>query len=72
MFPWAFVLVLAGLLAFAMLGWWWERGRTSRANRARQVVALRGESDAEALLSAAGFEIIDRQLTTTWSLWVDS
>lgn len=60
------------LLTFvAFVGWWWERGRLSRANRGRQRVARRGEDEAEDLLLDEGYEIVDRQAPGAWSLWID-
>lgn len=68
---WLLVVVLLVLLAAALLAWAWERGRMGRGNRARQRVALRGETDAERLLGAAGFQILERQAAARWTLWVD-
>ena len=64
------VLIAVIILAIG-LTWWWSRGRISRANRARQRVASRGESQAERLLQRAGFTIEERQVTRRWQLWVD-
>jgi hypothetical protein len=62
------LLLLAAALAVA---WWWARGRVGRHNRQRQRRAARGERDAEALLTARGFTVIDRQVTGRWVLYVD-
>jgi hypothetical protein len=65
------LLVLA-LVAFGFaLAWWWERGRASRASRARLRVAHRGEEAAISLLAAHGFEVEQAQVTGRWTLWVD-
>lgn len=69
--PWILLGLCAALLLLAVAGWWWERTRLSRGSIARQRVARRGESDAEILLSNEGFEVLDRQVTTTWRVWVD-
>ncbi|MFH1467042.1 MAG: hypothetical protein ABIO70_21850 [Pseudomonadota bacterium] len=64
------LLLLVLALAFA-LAWAWERGRAGRASRRRVARALRGEADAERLLEAEGFEIVDRQARGGWSILVD-
>lgn len=64
-------LLLGLLLAVALAAWAWERGRLARRGRRRRRVALRGESEAELLLDAAGYAILERQATGRWTLWVD-
>lgn len=66
-FAWVLV-VLVGILAFA---WWRARTRVRRGNRRRQVRAAEGEREAEDLLEAHGFVVEDRQVSRTWTLWVD-
>ncbi len=68
LWPWLPVVLLVLLLVFL-----WRRAatRTSRANRARQRVAGRGEEHAELLLERAGYTIDDRQVTAHWTMWVD-
>lgn len=70
------LLVLAvALLALVSLGLWLalllERGRASRASRARVRRALAGERDAEDLLRQSGFTVVDRQVRGAWTLRVD-
>ncbi len=78
MIPWSQLdpLVLAvAALTLALLGalalWWRARTRIARANRWRQRGARVGEEAAEQLLGDAGFRVLDRQVTTTWTMWVD-
>ena len=61
----------AVLLLLALFAWWWETLRGSRRSKARLRVAAKGESDAEALLADAGYEILDRQVRRVWSLEID-
>lgn len=68
---WLLVLLLALLLLLALVAWAWERGRASRASRARVRVAAEGEEAAEALLEAAGFTVVDRQVWAEWTMVVD-
>src|SRR5262245_20393629 len=55
----------------ALLGWWRAGSRMARGNRARQALARAGEDDAEALLAALGYEVVDRQVTHSWPMRVD-
>ena len=65
-------LAAALFLAFvALIGWSRARSRTSRENRARSKVAVRGEKDAERLLVKLGYVVVDRQVTHTWQMTVD-
>ena len=45
--------------------------RGSRASRARNARALDGEAEAEALLRAHGFTVLERQATVEAKMWVD-
>ena len=67
----ALILLLTSGLLLALLGWWRAAGATRRRNRRQQRRAQRGEADAEALLSQYGWEVVDRQVTQRWTLWVD-
>jgi hypothetical protein len=69
--PWILVVLAALMLAFALVGWWWDRGGASRASRTRNAVAQAGEADAIELLDELGFEVLDRQATSEWSVWID-
>lgn len=64
------LLLLLATVGFA-LAWIWERGRAGRASRRRVARALRGEMDAENLLDAEGFDLLDRQVRRTWRVRVD-
>ena len=64
-------LIIAFLLVALVAVWAWGAGRVRRGNLRRQRRAQRGERGAEALLEGLGFRIVDRQVTGTWSLWVD-
>lgn len=55
-------------LAWALRSTRREAGRRSRA---RNRVAQRGEADAEALLTAHGYRVLDRQVAVAGALWVD-
>jgi hypothetical protein len=65
------VAVAAVVALVATLGWWRAGTRIGRGNRRRAAVARIGEVDAEALLAEHGFEVLGRQVTGRWSLWVD-
>ena len=60
------VLVLALVLLLVS-----ERGRTGRRNRRRQHIATDAEARAEYLLTRLGYRITGRQVTRSWTLWVD-
>lgn len=65
------LLLLAGLFGVAALMWWSASTRGSRRSRARNDRALSGEEEAERLLEAEGYTIVDRQLRGSWELEVD-
>lgn len=69
--PWQIVVLLALIALVLLLLWRWEAGRGSRASRWRNAVAQRGEADALTLLAREGFEIVDQQVSATWTLVVD-
>lgn len=69
--PWRLVLLLALALCVALVGWRRTATRSSRASRGRQRVAARGEGRAEALAEAAGFTVLDRQVSQRWWIQVD-
>jgi hypothetical protein len=64
-------LVLFAALLVALWGWYLAATRTRRHNMRRQRIAVHGETDAEVLLEAAGYDIVDRQVTERWQIWVD-
>ncbi len=64
----AALTLLALGLAWALRSTRREAGRRSRG---RNQIAQRGEADAEALLTAHGYRVLDRQVTLTGVLWVD-
>ena len=65
------LLLLGFITLLAMLGWWRSAHRISRRNRARQRTASRGEVHAERILRRNGYRVIDRQLTSRWSMRID-
>jgi len=65
------LLFLAALTGVLIFGWWRAHTRSRRANRHRQRRARRGEAQAERLLKARGYRIIERQVTARWTLFVD-
>ena len=65
------LLLLTALCLALGVAWRLAAGATGRANRARQRHAQRGEERAERLLKARGFQIVDRQVSGSWTLSVD-
>ena len=63
------------LLVSALLGLlcdrWWRRTRASRRARRRGRRAVAGEQQAEPLLRAHGFEILDRQVQASYQIDCD-
>lgn len=66
-----FAWVLLAAVVLLAVAWWRAKNRIRWGNRRRQVRAARGETDAERLLEAHGYEILDRQVHVPWTLWVD-
>ncbi|MCB9679874.1 MAG: hypothetical protein H6733_00255 [Alphaproteobacteria bacterium] len=66
-------LALAALFVLAMVtwGWWAAASRTRRGNTWRGKVARRAEAEAERLLVSRGYQVVDRQLHTTFDIAVD-
>lgn len=69
--PITWLLVAVGVTCIALLGWWRAVHRTTRGNRRRQVRAQWGEDGAVDVLAAAGFTVVDDQVTGEWSYWLD-
>jgi hypothetical protein len=74
--PWSLPLdpllvALVVAVAVVTLLWRIEAGRPSREARRRFRRARRAESDAERLLRRAGYEVLDRQVETSWTIEVD-
>ncbi|MCB9663108.1 MAG: hypothetical protein H6732_03275 [Alphaproteobacteria bacterium] len=67
---WA-LLVCLGLLAVALWGWWLASTRVARGNARRAGLARQAETEAERLLAARGFRVVDRQVTRTFDIDVD-
>ena len=66
------LLLLALLLALLLgVGWWRSARRGGLRSRARNARAQGGEHQAEALLRAHGFRVIDRQVRRSGTMWVD-
>jgi hypothetical protein len=65
------IAVLLGIVLMLTFAWWRARHRVGRRNRRRQSVASAGEVEAEALLAAEGFQILERQVTERWRLEID-
>lgn len=71
--PWEVIAgaALVAALALVALGAWlasWWRGAQSRT---RNVVALDGEAEAEAILEDEGYTVVARQVTASWRIEVD-
>lgn len=66
-------LLLALALLFMGLAWALRstRQEPGRRSRARNHTAQTGEREAEALLAAHGYRVVDRQVPATGTLWVD-
>ncbi|MCO4744677.1 MAG: hypothetical protein KC912_07810 [Proteobacteria bacterium] len=69
--PVSWLVVSLTILVLALLGWWRASTRITRGNAGRQRRAQWGEDDAERLLIADGFTIVDRQVTGEWSYFLD-
>ena len=69
--PASWLLVAMGMACFALWGWWRAASRITRGNRRRQERARRGEDAAERLLEREGFEVLDRQVGASWTMWID-
>jgi hypothetical protein len=68
------MLLIAALLAIVVLLCIllsWAMRRAGGASRARNSRAQRGEAEAEALLQARGFRVIDRQVREWSHVWLD-
>jgi hypothetical protein len=66
-----YIAVVVALVVLLLLAWWRSATRMSRGNRRRQRAAQRGELAAESLLLAAGYRVVDRQVTARWWLHID-
>lgn len=65
------ILFLLALVVALAVAWWRAHTRVGRGNRARLRVAQRGERDAEPLLAAYGYDVVERQVTRWFTLWID-
>ncbi len=65
------IALMLGVVLVLAFAWWRARHRVGRRNRRRQVIAAAGEGEAEAVLAAEGFRVLDRQITARWTLGVD-
>lgn len=69
--PWMLVFALAAAWLLSLVAWWRAIRRPSQRQRRRMKTARQAETDAERLIEAAGYDIVDRQLTHRWDLEVD-
>lgn len=67
----ALALGIVFVLLLLVLGWYRSATRIRRGNLRRLRRAQAGEAEAERLLEAAGWRVLDRQLTASWWLEVD-
>lgn len=65
------VALLAFGLLIALIGWWRAARRVGRENRTRQARASAGERDADALLAARGYTVLDAQVTVRFPMTLD-
>lgn len=67
--------LLAAVFATAFLiqvaAAWWRRLSASRRARRRGARAVQGEREAELLLDELGYRVIDRQISTVWTIQCD-
>lgn len=69
---WALLLaIVAAAVVGALLARWFARRLDGWRRRTRSQVGLAAERDAERVLRRAGYRVVERQLTGTWTLWVD-
>jgi hypothetical protein len=68
---WPILLLLISLAVALAIALWAAATRVRRHNMARQKVAAEGERGAAALLESSGYRVLDRQVTTRWTVWVD-
>ena len=69
--PVAWIVVALVLVLALVVAWWRASTRIARGNRRRQRRGAQGEHEAESLLTARGYEIVERQAYRTWELSVD-
>jgi hypothetical protein len=67
---WIIVALVLCVLVMAMRLWWWQ-GRGHRRAVRRAARAGRGEVEAEALLEAHGYTVLERQVRCLWWICVD-
>ena len=66
------IIIALVLLLVAQNAWQWSRRVRRRwIARRRSRRAVRGEIEAESLVEKHGFEIVDSQANTTWTIHVD-
>ena len=68
---WLLIAVLSVLCLILVLALRLSQGKASRASRARNAHAQWGEQEAEYLLEAAGYAIVERQVARSWAMAVD-
>lgn len=68
-------VVIAAIVASVAFGAWIARWIARRIDgwrrRTRSQIGLAAERDAERVLRRAGYRVVERQLTGTWTLWID-
>jgi Holliday junction resolvase-like predicted endonuclease len=67
---WLVTALALSALALVVFGGWWKAWRRSRRARRRGARAVAGERAAEALLAAAGYRVLDRQVALDWTIAV--
>lgn len=65
------IIALVAVLLYAVIGRKWNAWRGSKRARKRGARAVRGERRAEKLLESHGYEILERQLRTAWTIECD-
>ena len=65
--PWVWLT----LLCLTLLMWWRADRRDDQRRARRARVARRAEEDAESLLERLGYDIVDRQVAGSLSLYID-
>lgn len=64
-------VLISVALALVLLGVWLAGRWSSARSRDRNVLARRGECEAESLLERAGYRVVGRQVTARWCLAID-
>ncbi|MGZ3418820.1 MAG: hypothetical protein ACXWUG_25675 [Polyangiales bacterium] len=65
------IVIVVSIVCAIAFGIWISSLFRSSASRGRNQVAQRGETEAEAILEALGYRVVERQARAGWSIVVD-